>query len=85
MKIQLNDILAVEDQLDYAEPVEALNATLAGGSHDYEFSAPLYVHVGYSRSQLDLFSPARCVGRPGDLRAMPDRFPSTWRRSSHWS
>jgi len=55
MKIQIQDILAVEDQLDYAEPVEALNATLAGASHDYEFRAPLQVHVRYSRSQLDLF------------------------------
>jgi DUF177 domain-containing protein len=55
MKIQLHDILAVEEHLDYAEPVEALNATLASASHDYEFTEPLQVHVGYARSQLDLF------------------------------
>jgi uncharacterized protein len=55
MKIQINDILAVEEHLDYAEPVDALNATLASGSGDYEFIEPLQVHVTYSRAQLDLF------------------------------
>jgi len=63
MKIQVNDILAVEDQVDYAEPVEALNATLASASHDYEFTAPLEVHVRYSRSQLDLFFDGEVRGR----------------------
>jgi uncharacterized protein len=55
MKIQLNDILAVEDQLDYPEPVEALNATLASANGDCEFTKPLQVQVRYSRVQLDLF------------------------------
>lgn len=63
MKIQLNDILAVEDTLDYAEPVEALNATLASANHDYEFVAPLQVHVTYSRSQMDLFFDGEVQGR----------------------
>jgi uncharacterized protein len=63
MKIQVNDILAVEDTLDYAEPVEALNATLASGIHDYEFREPLAVHVTYSRSQLDLFFEGEVSGR----------------------
>ncbi|OQY68753.1 MAG: hypothetical protein B6D46_02530 [Polyangiaceae bacterium UTPRO1] len=63
MKIQLHDILASEDALDYAEPVEALNATLASGNHDYEFRAPLHVQVRYSRSQLDLFFDGEVSGR----------------------
>ncbi len=63
MKIQLNDILAVEDQLDYAEPVEALNATLASANHEYEFREPLQVRVRYSRSQMDLFFEGEVRGR----------------------
>ena len=63
MKIQLNDILAVEDTLDYAEPVEALNETLASANHDYEFVGPLQVHVTYSRSQMDLFFDGEVRGR----------------------
>ena len=64
MKIQLNDILAVEDHLDYAERVEALNATLASAAtQDYEFIAPLQVHVTYSRSQMDLFFDGEVQGR----------------------
>jgi DUF177 domain-containing protein len=63
MKIQINDILAVEEQLDYAEPVEALNAMLASAHGDYEFVEPLQVHVGYSRSQLDLFFDGEVRGR----------------------
>ena len=63
MKIQLNDILAVEDTVDYAEPVEALNQTLASAIHDYEFTQPLQVHVTYSRSRLDLFFEGEVRGR----------------------
>ena len=63
MKIQLNDILAVEDQLDYDEPVEALNATLASANHDYEFRSPLHVHVRFSRSLHDLFFDGEVSGR----------------------
>ncbi len=64
MKIQLNDILAVADHLDYAEPVEALNATLASAAtQDYEFVGPLQVHVTYSRSQMDLFFDGEVQGR----------------------
>jgi uncharacterized protein len=63
MKIQINDILAVEEQLDYAEPVEALNAMLASAHGDYEFIEPLQVHVVYSRAQLDLFFDGEVRGR----------------------
>jgi uncharacterized protein len=63
MKIPVHDILAVEDHLDYAEPVEALNATLADGNGDYEFTAPLEVHVTYSRSELDLFFDGEVRGK----------------------
>lgn len=55
MKIQLHDILAVENEVAYPEPVEELNATLAKANGDYEFTAPLEVRVTFSRSQLDLF------------------------------
>jgi len=63
MKIQVNDILAVEDHLDYAEPVEALNATLAKASGDYEFTEPLQVHVNYCRAELDLFFDGEVSGK----------------------
>lgn len=63
MKIQLNDILAVEDELDYDEPVETLNSTLASANHDYEFRTPLHVHVAYSRSRHDLFFYGSVSGR----------------------
>jgi uncharacterized protein len=63
MKIQLNDILAVEETVDYAEPVEALNQTLASAVHDYEFTEPLQVHVTYSRARLDLFFEGEVRGR----------------------
>jgi uncharacterized protein len=62
MKIQINDILAVEESLDYPEPVEALNATLASNG-DYAFTEPLQVHVTYSRSQLDLFFDGEVRGK----------------------
>jgi uncharacterized protein len=56
MKIQLHDILGVSTDLEYAEPIEELNATLrAGRTSDYEFTAPLDVRVTFYRSALDLF------------------------------
>jgi uncharacterized protein len=63
MKIQLKDILAVQDHLDYSEPVEELNATMASVNGEYEFTEPLQVHVAYSRSQLDLFFVGEVRGR----------------------
>jgi uncharacterized protein len=63
MKIQVNDILAVEDHLDYAEPVAALNASLVGGNGDYEFTEPLQVHVTYCRAALDLFFDGEVSGK----------------------
>ena len=56
MKIPLQDILAVPTELDYAEPVEGLNASLhKGGTQDFEFVEPLDVHVEFYRARLDLF------------------------------
>ena len=56
MKIPLHDILGVSTDLEYAEPVDELNATLrAGQSSDYEFAAPLDVRVTFYRAELDLF------------------------------
>lgn len=56
MKIPLVDILAIPTELDYAQPVEQLNATLQqGGREEYEFTRPLDVHVAFYRAQLDLF------------------------------
>jgi uncharacterized protein len=76
MKIQLNDILAVEDRLDYPEPVEALNATLASANGDYEFTEPLQVQVGYSRVQLDLFFDGDVRGQAvGTCGRCLERFP----------
>lgn len=63
MKIQLNDILAVEESLDYSEPVAVLNTMLASASGDYEFTDPLQVHVTYTRAQLDLFFEGEVRGR----------------------
>jgi len=63
MKIQINDILAVEEHLDYAAPVEVLNATLASVNGDYQFTEPLQVRVAYSRAQLDLFFDGEVRGR----------------------
>jgi uncharacterized protein len=56
MKILLADILAVPTELDYAAPVDQLNAALHhGGREEYEFAPPLDVHVSFYRAQLDLF------------------------------
>jgi uncharacterized metal-binding protein YceD (DUF177 family) len=63
MKIPLTEILAVENAIEYPEPVEALNATLAGTVSDYQFTAPLDVQVRYSRAQLDLFFDGVVRGR----------------------
>ena len=63
MKIQVNDILAVEDHVDYAEPVEVLNATLAKAGGEYEFTEPLQVHVLYCRVELDLFFDGEVSGK----------------------
>lgn len=63
MKIPLHDILAVPTDLDYSEAVDGLNATLrAGENRDYEFSAPLEVHVSFYRAELDLFFGGRLRG-----------------------
>src|SRR4051794_31922709 len=63
MKIPLTEILAVENEVEYPEPVEALNATLGTGGGDYQFTAPLDVNVRYSRQQLDLFFDGHVHGR----------------------
>lgn len=63
MKIPLTEILAVENAVEYPEPVEALNATLAGTVSDYQFTEPLDVQVRYSRAQLDLFFDGVVRGR----------------------
>jgi uncharacterized protein len=63
MKIALHDILAVENEVDYPEPVEELNATFAKANGEYQFTAPLDVHVRFSRSQLDLFFEGSVRGR----------------------
>ena len=56
MKIRIKDIPGVPTELAYAEPVEALNATLrVGPNHDCEFSAALDVRVTFYRSKMDLF------------------------------
>jgi len=63
MKILLQDILAVDTDLDYAEPVEELNSTLGGEHGDCQFTDPLQVHVTFSRAQLDLFFQGTIRGR----------------------
>src|SRR4051794_25119188 len=63
MKIPIVDILAVPTELDYAERVEQLNATLHdGGRDEYEFARPLDVHVSFYRAQLDIFFDGSVTG-----------------------
>lgn len=76
MKVLLTDILAVENELEYPEPVESLNVMLASAHGDYEFTAPLDVHVAFSRAQLDLFFHGAVRGHAtGTCARCLERFP----------
>jgi uncharacterized protein len=77
MKIPIHDILAVATELDYADQVDELNATLrAGQNRDYEFPGAIDVHVAFYRSEMDLFfhGSFRGVASATCARCL-DRFP----------